>query len=133
LRVSVCEPFDAAWLVATWGDEAEAVATRVLRECLETGSPCQELYGWLSARFTDMPEGDEQAELAGLLCEHAVLRGKVDAIPKYLVHLGRGSALGHAAAWAFLTGDLALAQARLDELFGASLRGKADASRRGRC
>jgi len=132
LRVSVCEPFDAAWLVATWGDEAEAVATRVLRECLETASACQELYSWLSGRFTEMPEGDEQAELAGLLCEHAVLRGKLDAIPKYLVHLGRGSALGHATAWAFLTGDLALAQGRLDELFGVSLRGKTDAaSRRG--
>jgi superfamily II DNA or RNA helicase len=131
LRVSICEPFDAAWLVATWGDEAEAVATRVLRECLETGSACQELYVWLSARFSELPEGDEQAELAGLLCEHAVLRGKLDVIPKYLVHLGRGSALGHATAWAFLTGDLALAQQRLDELFGASLRGKTEASRRG--
>jgi superfamily II DNA or RNA helicase len=132
LRVSVCEPFDAAWLVKTWGDEAEAVATRVLRECLETGSACQELYSWLSGRFGELPEGDEQAELAGLLCEHAVLRGKLDAIPKYLVHLGRGSALGHATAWAFLTGDLALAQQRLDELFGVSLRGKTDAaSRRG--
>jgi superfamily II DNA or RNA helicase len=131
LRVSVCEPFDAAWLLSTWGDEAEAVATRVLRECLETGSACQELYGWLSARFVELPEGEQQAELAALLCEHAVLRGKLDAIPKYLVSLGRGSALGHAAAWAYLTGDLALAQARLDELFGVSLRGKADASRRG--
>jgi superfamily II DNA or RNA helicase len=132
LRVSVCEPFDAAWLVATWGDEAQVVATRVLRECLETGSACQELYGWLSARFADMPEGDEQQELAGLLCEHAVLRGKLDAIPKYMLHLPRGSALGHAAAWAFLTGDLALAQARLDELFGVALRARTDAaSRRG--
>ncbi len=131
LRVSICEPFDTGWLVATWGDEAEAVATRVLRECLETASPCQELHAWLGARFTELPEGDEQVELAGLLCEHAVLRGKVDAMPKYMLQLGRGSALGHAAAWAFLTGDLVLAQARLDELFGVSLRGRADASRRG--
>jgi hypothetical protein len=96
-----------------------------------SGSPCQELYGWLSARFSELPEGEQQVELSGLLCEHAVLRGKLDAIPKYLVHLGRGSALGHAAAWAYLTGDLALAQGRLDELFGAALRGKAEASRRG--
>ncbi len=132
LRVSICEPFDEAWLIATWGDEAEAVATRVLRESLETASPCQELYAWLSGRFAEMPEGDERAELAGLLCEHAVLRGKVDAIPTFTAHLGRGSALGHAAAWAFLTGELPLAQARLDELFGVSLRGKSDAaSRRG--
>jgi superfamily II DNA or RNA helicase len=132
LRVSVCEPFDAKWLLATWGDEAEAVATRVLRECLETGSACHELYAWLSARFAELPEGDEQVELAGLLCEHAVLRGKADAVPKYMLHLARGSALGHAAAWALLTGDLPLAQARLDELFGVALRGRADgASRRG--
>ena len=131
LRVSVCEPFDPAWLLATWGDEAEAVATRVLRECLETGSACHELYSWLGARFLQLPEGEAQAELAGLLCEHAVLRGKPDLVPKYLVHLGRGSALGHAAAWAFSSGDLALAQQRLDELFGVSLRGKAEASRRG--
>lgn len=130
LRVSVCEPFDAAWLQATWGDEAPVVATRVLRECLETASPCHELYAWLSEREGELPEGEDQQELASLLCEHAVLRGKLDAIPKYMLHLPRGTALGHGAAWAFLTGDLALAQGRLDELFGVALKGRSDASNR---
>ncbi len=130
LRVSLCEPFDAAWLSKTWGDEAFSVATRVLGECLDTGSECQELHDWLSAQLPDLPDGEAQAELAGLLCEHAVLRGEPGLIQTYAVQLPRGTALGHAAAWAFLTGDLALAQGRLDELFGAALRA-GGAARRG--
>jgi superfamily II DNA or RNA helicase len=130
LRVCVCEPFDAAWLVRTWGDEADAIALRVLRDSAQTGKPCQALYGWLSERFEQMPDGDLRIELGGLLCEHAVLRGKATSIPTFTMHLPRGSALGHAAAWAFLEGDLPLAQARLDELFGASLAGRGEAGAR---
>jgi superfamily II DNA or RNA helicase len=122
LRVSVSEPFDAAWLAATWGDDAQAVAVRVLRESLQTASPCQALYAWLSARFEELPEGEARLELAGLLCEHALLRGKLDAVPSFTLQLARGTALGYAAAGAFLAGDLPLAQGRLDELFGAQLR-----------
>jgi superfamily II DNA or RNA helicase len=132
LRVSICEPFDEVWLRATWGDEANAVATRVLRECLDTATPCQALHAWLTARYAELSEGDEQVELAELLCEHAVLRGNPEAIPTFTLHLPRGTALGHAAAWAFLLGDLPLAQARLDELFGVAVRGPVDgATRRG--
>ncbi|HYQ18796.1 MAG TPA: hypothetical protein VEQ58_23635, partial [Polyangiaceae bacterium] len=131
LRVSICEPFDENWLLHTWGDEANAVATRVLGESLDNASPCQALYGWLSERFPEWPESDARAELAGLLCEHAVLRGRIELIPTFTAYLPRGTALGHAAAWAFLSGDLPLAQSRLDELFGAALRGAAAQSRRG--
>ena len=131
LRVSVCEPFDEAWLLATWGDEAHALATRVLGESLDRASPCQSLYGWLSEHFATLPDGESRTELAGLLCEHAVLRGRPELIPTYSLSLPRGTALGHAAAWAFLSGDLALAQSRIDELFGAALRGPAGAARRG--
>ncbi|HVY32162.1 MAG TPA: DEAD/DEAH box helicase [Polyangiaceae bacterium] len=131
LRVSVCEPFDAAWLANTWGDEADAIALRVLRDCAQTGRPCQELYSWLEARFEEWPEGEQRSELAGLLAEQALLRGKAAAIPTYTMHLSRTSALGHAAAWAFLDGDLPLAQARLEELFGAALlRGRGETGAR---
>ncbi len=129
LRVSLCEPFDAAWLVATWGEDAHAMAVRVLRDSVETGSECRGPYGWLDARLTELPEGEAHAELAELLCEHAVLRGRAESIPGYTLHLPRGTALGHAAAWAFLDGDLPLAQARLDELFGAALRAGGGARR----
>lgn len=130
LRVCVCEPFDAAWLVRTWGDEADAIALRVLRDSAQTGRPCQALYSWLVQRFEQLPDGDSRVELGGLLCEHAVLRGKAASIPTFTMHLPRGSALGHAAAWAFLEGDLPLAQARLDELFGTSLRGRGEVGAR---
>jgi superfamily II DNA or RNA helicase len=129
LRVSLCEPFDPDWLLTTWREEAHALAVRVLGECLETGSACQALYTWLDERLAGMPEGDAQQELAGLLCQHAVLRGRVAAIPGYTLHLPRSTALGHAAAWAFMSGDLALAQARLDELFGSALRSGGGARR----
>ncbi|MDF3069647.1 MAG: SNF2-related protein [Polyangiaceae bacterium] len=122
LRVSLCEPFDAAWLVATWGEDAHATAMRVLQSSAETGSDCTGLYEWLEGRLEELPEGELHAELAELLCEHAALRGRPDVIPTVAARLPRSTALGHAAVWAFLTGDLPLAQARLEELFGAALR-----------
>jgi superfamily II DNA or RNA helicase len=129
LRVSLCDPFDAAWMLSTWGDEALSVATRVLQGSVETGSDCSGLYEWLDARLAELPEGAESAELAELLCEHAALRGKHELVPGYSAHLSRSTALGHAAIWAFSTGDLPLAQARLDELFGAALRAGGGARR----
>jgi len=130
LRVSICDPFDAVWLAATWGDDADAVAVRVLREALQTASPCPALHAWLTMRFAALPEGEAQQELASLLCEHALLSGRLEAIPTFTLHLARGTALGYAAVWAFLEGDLPLAQARLDELFGVALRADG-AARRG--
>jgi superfamily II DNA or RNA helicase len=130
LRVSICEPFDAVWLERTWGEEATPVATRVLRECLEAGTASHGLLGYLRARFEAMAEGDARQELAALLCEDALLRGQLEAVAAYLPFLPRASALGHAAAWAFASGDVALAQLRLDELFGSSLHGSEGAARR---
>ncbi len=130
LRVSVCEPFDAAWLARAWGDEALAVATRVLRECLDSGAACHGLHGHLSQRFGSMEEGEARQELAGLLSEHAVLRGQLEALPAYLPLLPRSTALGYAAAWALAQGDVALAQLRLDELFGAALGTRGEAASR---
>lgn len=131
LRVSLCEPFDAAWLLATWGDQALSIATRVLGECLETGSPCPGLYEWLADHFETLPEGELRADLAGLLCEHALLRDRGELSASYAASAARATAVGHAAAWAFASGDVALAQARLDELFGAGPGGALSASRRG--
>jgi superfamily II DNA or RNA helicase len=129
LRVSLCEPFDAAWLLATWGGDAHAMAMRVLQSSVETGSDCAALRAWLDSQLPDLPEEEAHAELAELLCEHAALRGEADLIPGYTARLPRSTALGHAAVWAFLTGDLSLAQARLDELFGAALRAGGGARR----
>jgi hypothetical protein len=131
LRVSICEPFDAAWLRRTWGDDAQAIATRVLSESLATASPCQALYAWLSEVFSGLPEGEAKTELAGLLCEHALLRDRPDLLPSYAAALPRATGLGYAAARAFATGDVTLAQGRLDDLFGAALRGQHSAARRG--
>jgi superfamily II DNA or RNA helicase len=131
LRVSIVEPFDADWLVATWGGEALAIATRVLGECLEAGSPCQALHAWLTERFASLDDEAERAELAGLLCEHAVLRGAFELVPHLLAALPRPTALGHAAGSALGTGDVALAQGRLDELFEDARTGALSAARRG--
>lgn len=132
LRVSVCEPFDEAWLFTTWGEEAPAVALRVLRESLETGSPCQVLHAWLDARFAALNEGPDRAELASLLCEHALLRGNAAGVPIYAAGLARATALGYSAALALVSGDLVSAQARLDDLFGGALRSRSEgATRRG--
>jgi superfamily II DNA or RNA helicase len=130
LRVSVCEPFDAAWLEATWADEAYSVALRVLREALDAGSPCQPLYVWVSERFDALTTSEEQQEPAALLCEHALLRGNAELGRRYLPFLARSSALGYAAVAALLEGDLPLAQARVAEAFGGALDEKATAAAR---
>ncbi len=131
LRVSICEPFDAAWLLRTWGEDAQAIAMRVLSESLATASPCQALYGWLVEVFSALPEGEARSELAGLLCEHALLRDRPELLPSYAGGLSRATALGYSAARAFASGDVSSAQGRLDDLFGAGLRGQHSAARRG--
>ncbi|HEY6077362.1 MAG TPA: hypothetical protein VIW29_01075, partial [Polyangiaceae bacterium] len=130
LRVWLCEPFDQHWLQATWGDQADAVALRVLRECLDAPSSCDALRGWLIARLAQLPASETRVELAALLCEHALLRGQPSEVASYLAHLPRSSALGFMAAAAFAEGDLALAQARLSEALGALLGGASSSQRR---
>jgi superfamily II DNA or RNA helicase len=118
LRVWLCEPFDAQWLERTWGEEADAIALRVLRESLDAPSRCDELRAWLAGRFNQLPEGEVRSELAGLLCQHLLLRAQPAEISTYLPALPRPSALGYAAAAAFIDGDLVLAQQRLSDAFG---------------
>jgi superfamily II DNA or RNA helicase len=130
LRVSVCEPFDVAWLERTWADDARGLALRVLREALDAAKPCAALYGWLGASFRELATAEEQQELGGLLCEHALLRGDVALARQYLPFLPGVSGRGYAAVVAVLEGDLQLAQAQIDEAFSGTLRDKSGAGSR---
>jgi superfamily II DNA or RNA helicase len=130
LRVCICEPFDVAWLESTWGDDARAVAWRVLRESLDAARPCESLYGWLASSFRELATTEEQQELGSLLCEHALLRGDAALARQYLPFLPSSSARGYAAVLAVLEGDLPLAQAHIDEAFSSSLRDKSGAGSR---
>ena len=81
--------------------------------------------------WSSLLEGENaRQELAGLLLEHAVLRDQLDAVATYLPVFPRPTALGYASAWAFAQGDASLSQIRLDELFGAALRGRGEATNR---
>jgi hypothetical protein len=122
LRVSLCEPFDAAWLARTWKADALSIAARVLRECLDGPSRCDELYAWLTLRVSELPEDEERISLEGLLCQHAILRYRTELLPQLTVHQPRQTGLGYATAARFLEGDMAGAQLLLDEVFGAALR-----------
>lgn len=124
LRVSLCEPFDPAWLEATWGDQARPIAERVLREALDHAGACDALYQYLAV----VPPDETQAELVGVLCEHALLRGEGARALPLLPFLPRHDALGHAAAAAFASGDVALSRVRLEQAFGGA---QVAASRRG--
>jgi superfamily II DNA or RNA helicase len=132
LRVSICEPFDAAWLEATWGAQAPAIAARVVREALDGPSSCTPVLAWLTQRFRSLEAGEEHEALAALLCEHALLRGAAEPVAALTAHLPTQNALGYAAAAAFAGGDLTAAQARIDAAFRLAPGHKADlTSRRG--
>ncbi|HKY39692.1 MAG TPA: DEAD/DEAH box helicase [Polyangiaceae bacterium] len=130
LRAAICEPFDATWLKKTWGEQAHAIALQVLREALDQPSACGALQAWLAQRFEQLLEPEQRAELASLLCEHALLRGRPELVSDYVRHVGRVSALGYAAAAALSLGDLALAQARLDQALGMPVRGGSETGAR---
>ena len=100
LRRALCEPFDADWLLATFGDGAAATAAFVLEECAIEPTACDELYAWLRARA--------EPESSAVLFRQALLRGEplvVQELP-----------LAEGAAKSFVAGDLAAAHAQLDRL-----------------
>ncbi|HEX2671402.1 MAG TPA: DEAD/DEAH box helicase, partial [Polyangiaceae bacterium] len=115
LRRSLCEPFDPAFLVRVWGEDAERVATLVLTECLIGPTACDELYAWLEQR-SESAGTDADPELCAALYQHALLRGRLSLVPRLVPLVESDLRLAFGAAVRFAEGDLASAQAKLDQL-----------------
>jgi superfamily II DNA or RNA helicase len=119
LRHSLCQPFDPAWLLRVWGEDALRVAGLVLEESLIAPSECAELYAWVGAnRAADNAE--DRTTLSGVLYQHAVLRNELSRVPALVPELRSGSSLAFSVAVRFLEGNLADAQARLDQVLAAT-------------
>ncbi|HEX3593557.1 MAG TPA: hypothetical protein VHU80_00605, partial [Polyangiaceae bacterium] len=116
LRVTVCEPFDAAWFTGVFGPSATRVATRVLEDGLEAPGECDALVAWTRTQSTRLDGDDERVALASVLQQHALLRGTGEARAADVVGLPRETALGLEAAGRFARGELGAAQRLLDEL-----------------
>ncbi|HET7539723.1 MAG TPA: DEAD/DEAH box helicase [Polyangiaceae bacterium] len=116
LRRSLCEPFDPDWLTRVWGADSEQVASLVLAECLIAPIACDELHAWVEQRST-APEADP--ETCGVLFQHAILRGKLERVPRLLPLVSTDARPAFAAAVRFAEGDLASAQGQLDQLLAA--------------
>ncbi|MEP7049435.1 MAG: SNF2-related protein [Pseudomonadota bacterium] len=119
LRRSVCEPFDATWLARVWAEDVLRVAVLVLEESLIAPSECEELYAWLSANRAPAST-EERYALSGVLYQHAVLRNELERVPALVAELRGGSSLAFSVAVRFLEGNLADAQARLDQVLAAT-------------
>src|SRR5450631_4144075 len=119
LRRSLCEPFDAEWLVRVWGDHALRVATLALEECLIAPTECDALYAWLDQRRID-ESAENVSTLCGVLYQHAVLRGELERVPALVSQLPSQTGLALSVAVRFLEGNLPDAQARLDHVLAAS-------------
>ena len=123
LRRSLCEPFDPDFLTRIWGADAERVATLVLTECLIGPTACDELYAWLEQR-SESAGADADPELCAALYQHALLRGRMSHVPRLVPLVGSELRVAFGAAVRFAEGDLASAQAKLDQLLsGGRKRG----------
>ena len=124
LRRSLCEPFDAAWLMRAWGGDAEPVLRLVLAECLIGPVACDEPYAWLEQRAeTAGPEADP--ETSAVLYQHAVLRGTLNRVPRLVPLVSSPVRAAFAAAVRFAEGNLADAQRNLDQLLSGSSKRQA--------
>jgi superfamily II DNA or RNA helicase len=115
LHQAICNPFDADWLSRAWGNEATRVGARVLRDSLESGLPCDELRSWLASRRATLSDSTARLIVEEALCQQALLRGELESIEELSSRLARPMSLGLRAAARFVEGDLARAQALLDE------------------
>ena len=113
LRASICEPFDAAWLERTWGKRALEVGVRVLEQSLAHLTRCDDLRAWMTSRLPEVDEGPLRADLAHVLCQHALLRGDSNALEAPRALLSGSGAGGYANAERLVRGDLASALDRL--------------------
>lgn len=118
LRHSICEPFDADWLLRVWAGDAERVATLVLAECLIDLAGCDQLYAWLQQR-AEAAESGADPELCAVLYQHAVLRGQLARVQRWGPLIASELRPAFAAAVRFSEGDLTAAQAKLDQLLGS--------------
>ena len=123
LRVTVCEPFDAQWFVATFEDSALTTAIQVLAESLSAPARCDVLLDWAKNQLGLARDEDERRLLSSVLRQHALLRGDAGAADG-VVGLPRETALGLEAAGSFLRGDLGGAQRALSELLQTLARGR---------
>jgi len=121
LRRSLCEPFAADWLTRVWAGDAERVAGLVLAECLIVPTACDELYAWLEQR-AEAAGADADPELCAALYQHAIMRGQLPRVSRWVPLVTSEIRLAFSVAVRFAEGDLEDAQQRLDQLLNARKR-----------
>ena len=120
LRRSLCEPFDARWLLRVFGEDAQRVASQVLGECLIGPTRCDELYAWLEQQSLAEEAAGPLVQLASALYQHAIFRGTVERVPRLVPLVPSDLREAFAVAARLLEGNLADAQVRLDRVLGGA-------------
>jgi len=115
LREAVSAPFDADWLLRTWGQCAELLGEQVLADALTAFEPVDAVYQWLISRVDE----NSSARMLRVFAEHALLRGDVASLAALTSRLPAAEQLPVRVAESFLSGELAQAQAMMDELAGS--------------
>ena len=118
LREAVTSPFEAEWFERTFGDSAELVAARVLREALPRLDACDGLYDWARERSSASPSLDGEA--ASLLCQQALLREEWSSAERAASFLGAGTRLAFSSVVRYQQGDLPGARRLLDQALAFS-------------
>jgi len=114
LREAVSAPFDANWLLRTWGQFAELLGEQVLGDALMAFESVDAVYQWLILRVDE----NSSARALRVFAEHALLRGDVATLAALTLRLPAAEQLPLRVAERFLSGELAQAQGMLDELAG---------------
>ncbi len=118
LLEALCLPFDADFLMRTWGDSAWSLVEQVLSDARVALDPVEELYRWAIA------QGDARmsARLLRLLAEHAFIRGDTDALAAITERLPVAEQFPLRAAQYVLLGEPSQAQALLSDFGGKNLQ-----------
>ena len=112
LREAVCSPFDADWLMRTWGQFAELLGEQVLADALVAMEPVDAVYEWALSLATE----NSSARTQRILAEHALLRGDVDTLATLTSHLPVAERPKMRVVEFFARGEQAQAQGIVDEL-----------------
>ncbi len=142
LRATLLEPFDAAWLERTFGENALPTAITALGDALVELTPCSELFTWTASHFsleeaseddaTDHLPASLERPASRVLLEHYLLRERIGAAEHHAKVLPLAERLGFMAAARFVEGDAARAGQLLDQsLTFASSPGAAPFGRKG--
>ena len=113
LRQTLCQPFDGAWLEATFGEDAVDMAEIVLTDALWAFADVDGLDEWFAARVRQLDDSPSKQTRLRVSAEHRVLRAKSAALRSELLQLSPGLRSACEICLAFLEGERGRAQALL--------------------